>query len=116
MSKHNDLIETYNIIFEMYSRGIEFENVNIHKSRSQNYEIDKEAKKLIPPFSIIEGIGDIAAQSATSARKEKPFESITDFKNRSKFPKKILQKLEEYNIFANEEKDKIVTQQLSLFE
>ncbi len=116
LKKHNDLLETYNIILEMYSRGFEFENVNIHKSRSENYEINWETGKLIPPFSVLDGIGSLVAKNATQQREQKPFESIIDFKNRSSFPSKIINRMIELGIFKDEEKHKTTTQQLSLFD
>ncbi len=116
LKKHTDLLETYNIIFEMYSRGFEFENVNIHKSRSANYVINRETGNLIPPFSVIDSVGSIVAQSATNERRKKAYESVADFKNRSGLPRKVLESLEELKVFENEDSEKTTTQQLSLFE
>ncbi len=114
--KDEDLLDTYMIIFEMYSRGIEFENVNIHISRSANYEINRETGNIVPPFSILGGVGQLVAQAATDERKKRPFESVTDFKNRSGMPKKTFELLEELGVFDNEQSVKETTQQLSLFD
>ncbi len=112
-----DLIDTYLIIFEMYSRGIQFENIDINKSRSANYEINRETGKLIPPFSSISGVGELVAKSATDARREKKYISVSDFKQRSKLPKKVLDSLEELGVFDSvDDNTKEVTQQLSLFD
>lgn len=114
--KDEDLIDTYLIIFEMYSRGIEFENVNIHKSRTVNYEINRDTGNLVPPFSIIPGVGSLVSKSATENRRKKPFESISDFKQRSGLPKKVIESLEKLDVFKNEKGIEETTQQLSLFE
>ncbi len=115
-AKDNSLIDTYNIIFEMYSRGFEFENINIHKSRSSNFVINKETGKLIPPFSIVEGVGSTVAQVVTRERDKREYQSSIDFKNRSGLPGKILEKFEDIGVFNLEDKEKTTTQQLSLFE
>ncbi len=113
--KDNDLIETYQIIFEMYSRGFEFENVNIHKSRSENFEINRETGNLIPPFSILDSVGELVAKGATEKRRQRPYESVADFKNRSGLPKKVFDNMEALGIFKDEESKKTTTQQLELF-
>ncbi|BDU67697.1 MAG: DNA polymerase III PolC-type [Candidatus Tyloplasma litorale] len=114
--KDDDLLDTYNIIFEMYSRGIEFDNINIHKSGSLNYNIDKENNKIIPPFSILEGVGESVAKSLTKARNEKSFDSIEDFKRRCNLPKKVIKLLEQMDVFETETSSIKFTKQLSLFE
>ncbi len=114
--KDMDLLDTYLIIFEMYSRGIEFENINIHKSRSINYEVNRESGTLIPPFSIVEGVGSTVAQNVTDQRRIKPYASASDFKNRSGIAKKTLEAFEALNVFSDEKEEKEMTQQLSLFD
>lgn len=114
--KDDDLVDTYNIVFEMYSRGIEFSNIDVNKSGSINYIVDKENNKLIPPFSILEGIGTTVAKGATKKRKEKEYTSQTDFKLRSGFPSKTVNVLVELGIFKELNKDEVVLEQLSLFE
>ncbi len=114
--KDDDTLDTYLIIFEMYSRGIEFENINIHKSRSANYEINRDTGNIIPPFSILGGVGPSVAQSATAERKKKPYESGDDFKRRAGLPKKVIEALESIGVFEDEKSTKETTQQLSLFD
>ncbi len=114
--KDMDMLDTYLIIFEMYSRGIEFENISIHKSRSINYVVNKEKGTLIPPFSIVEGVGGTVAQNVTEQRKARPYTSEDDFKARSGIAKKTMESFDALGVFANEEKEKETTQQLSLFD
>ncbi len=114
--KDDDTLDTYLIIFEMYSRGIEFENINIHLSRSANYEINRSTGNIIPPFSILGGVGPSVAQSATEERRKKPFESGDDFKRRAGLPKKVIEALENIGVFEDEKSTKETTQQLSLFD
>ncbi len=114
--KDDDLLDTYLIIFEMYSRGIKFENINIHKSRSANYVINKEDKTIIPPFSVLPGVGELVARSATINREQRAYETVEDFKSRSGLPKKVIESLEEFNVFKGEKTEQENTQQLSLFD
>lgn len=114
--KDEDLLETYNVIFEMYSRGIEFSNIDINKSRSENYMVDSENKKIIPPFTILEGVGTSAAKNTIENRKIKTYESVNDFKKRSKLPKKVIELLEVIGVFNGIPKDINSTEQLSLFD
>lgn len=114
--KHDDMIDTYNIIFEMYSRGIEFSNISIEMSGSTNYKVDYEKNKIIPPFSIMEGVGSTVAKQTTIKRKEKPFDSIEDFKKRSNLPKKVIEIMEKIGVFKDIPKSINFTEQLSLFE
>ncbi len=116
LKKHDDLLETYNIILEMYSRGIEFSNIDINKSRSMNYVSDKENNKIIPPFSILEGVGGIAAENVTKTRRDKIYISEEDFIRRSGLPKKVIIKMKELNIFDNIKSEVDDNQQLSLFD
>ncbi len=114
--RDEDMIDTYLIIFEMYSRGFKFENINIHKSRSENYEVNHENKSLIPPFSILAGVGAAVAKTTTEKRKSSPFKTVEDFKSRCGLPKKVIETLEALGVFEGISTSKEVTQQLSLFE
>ncbi|NQX83339.1 MAG: PolC-type DNA polymerase III, partial [Mycoplasmataceae bacterium] len=114
--KHDDFIDTYNIIFEMYSRGIEFVNIDINKSGSINYIIDYENNKIIPPFSIMEGVGISVSKTTTTNRKKNNFISILDFKKRSGLPPKVIDALEKNGVFDKVVKYKKSINQLSLFE
>ncbi len=114
--KEKDLMETYNIIFEMYSRGIKFTNVDIHRSRSSLYSVDRETNSIIPPFVILEGVGEAVAENVTKARKERDFQSVADFKNRCGIPGTILKKFDELGIFKDVQSNISNNEQLSLFE
>ncbi len=114
--KDEDLLDTYMIVFEMYSRGIKFKNIDIQRSRSGNFEIDKETNSLIPPFSILPGVGKAVAETTTDNRRKKPFTTKEDFINRCGLPKKIIELLSDLKVFDNVLTEKETTQQLSLFE
>ncbi len=116
VKKDDDLLETYNIILEMYSRGIEFSNIDINKSRSANFIIDKDNNKIIPPFSVLDSIGVSVAENATNVRREKKYESQADFERRVTFPKKVIAKMEELKVFDGLDKINKSNLQLSLFD
>ena len=113
--KDDDLLETYNIILEMYSRGIKFTNLDVKKSRSKNYSVDIENDSIIPPFSVLEGVGILVAEKLTIRRREKEFTLLNDFKKRSGLPKKVIKKLMDMGVFDDFDDGEDITKQLSLF-
>jgi DNA polymerase-3 subunit alpha (Gram-positive type) len=107
--KEEDLIPTYELALEMLARGYSFTNIDLQKSDAFNYKI--EGKTLIPPFKVIDGMGELAAQSIVDARKAKPFTSKLDLIQRTKITKTILATLNNMGVTSNLDEDN----QLSLF-
>jgi DNA polymerase-3 subunit alpha (Gram-positive type) len=66
----------------MYARGFGFKNIDLTKSEATRFIID--GKNLIPPFSILDGMGTIVAESIITARALAPFSSKEDLRNRTK--------------------------------
>jgi DNA polymerase-3 subunit alpha (Gram-positive type) len=113
--KDDDLLETYNIIFEMYSRGIEFETIDINKSLSTDYRVNKENNTLIPPFSIIEKVGESVAEKCIQVRNNGEFVSIRDFEIRSSIPKQAIATIKALGGTRNLPEDINSSEQLNLF-
>ena len=82
------------IALEMVKRGFKFHNIDIEKSDSRNFVITEDEKGLILPFVTLEGLGLKVAQSVVRARKEGPFKSKDDLKERTSLTKTSLTKLE----------------------
>ncbi len=111
-NKEEEIEETLRLALEMAERGYTFANIDIERSDATKFKIDREKKQLIPPFKVVDGLGDTVAQSIIDARNEKPFISKDDFSKRSKISStnvKVLEKLGALDKLSD-------TNQISLFD
>lgn len=110
--KEEEIEKTLQLALEMCERGYKFSNIDIERSDAVNFVVDKENKALIPPFKVLDGLGENGANEIIRARNERPFESQEDLKNRAKITEKNLKKLRELHVLDHlREND-----QLSLFD
>jgi DNA polymerase III subunit alpha, Gram-positive type len=109
--KEADIEHTLMMTLEMVERGYHIENINLYKSDATNFIVDKEKNALIPPFIVIDGIGENAAISIVKAREEAPFISRDDLLSRTKLSITNLNDLSQLKVL--EELDG--AQQISLF-
>lgn len=93
--------ETYIIVLELYSRGFQISKLSLEKSLGNEWKIDYEAKQLIPPFSILEGIGQSAVEKLIEARGREKFKTLEDFKFRSGLNKTLIAKFIELGLTDN---------------
>ena len=82
--KDKELIKTLAIAIEMGERGFTFGNIDLYRSEAATFVVDHEKKQLIPPFIVIDGLGEAAANTVIEARNEKPFTSQEDLLRRTK--------------------------------
>ena len=82
--KDKELIKTLAIAIEMEERGYTFGNVDLNRSMATDFVVDHEKNQLIPPFIVLDGLGDAAAKTVIEARNEKPFTSQEDLLRRTK--------------------------------
>ena len=82
--KDKELIKTLAIAIEMEERGYTFANIDLYRSQSIDFVVDHEKRQLIPPFTVLDGLGEAAADTVIEARKEKPFTSQEDLLRRTK--------------------------------
>jgi len=106
------IIDTLEMALEMSERGYKFSNIDINKSNAKEFVIDEEHKSLIPPFIVLDGLGDAAAEGIIKARKIKEFSSIEDFKDRAPVSKAQVDKLTKMGVFTDVREN----EQLSLFD
>ncbi len=106
--KEIGVLSTLEIFIEMLARGLEFEPISLSKSHSFNWRVDKETKKLIPPFIIVDGLGNIAAQKLYENNIETPYVSKSDFKDRSGVNKTQYQFFDEFGILYDLDEDEEV--------
>lgn len=82
-NKEKDILDSLNIALEASARGIKIGNIDLYKSHSRNFIVSDD-NTLIPPFRVLEGLGDTIADKIVEERDKAPFLSIEDFKKRGK--------------------------------
>jgi DNA polymerase-3 subunit alpha (Gram-positive type) len=93
----------------MYARGFEIANVSLERSLADQFKVD--GNTLIPPFTVINGLGAEVANSIINEREIGPFTSKKNLSDRTKVNKKILKLLTDLNVLIGLDED----EQLSLF-
>ena len=95
---------------EMYARGIKIEPVDIYKSSASEFEVVGE-KRLRPPMTALQGVGENAANNIRAEREKGEFISKEDLRKRTKISKTVVETLDAHGALGNmSEKN-----QLSLF-
>ena len=95
--KEQDLLVILEVVYEMNRRGIKLLNVDIYKSDATKFTIEKDG--LRPPFSAVAGVGVTAAEGIGAADRSIPFNSIEDFRARTKANSGVVDKLRELGCF-----------------
>ncbi len=110
--KEEDIFNTIEVCYEMASRGLRMTNINLNKSLATEFRVDPDNDKLIiPPFKVLDGLGDNVAESIVKAREEMEFISKEDLMSRTQLSNTLCKKFEDLGVL-NELAD---TNQLSLF-
>ncbi|MCR5348517.1 MAG: PolC-type DNA polymerase III [Bacilli bacterium] len=107
-TKETDQYKTLLVAVEMLQRGYKFLPLDLYRSDAKMFLVDHERGALIPPFSVIDGLGLSAAQSICEAREEvgydgkkRPFISKQDLLDRaSKLSSAHLKKLDELGVLS----------------
>jgi DNA polymerase-3 subunit alpha (Gram-positive type) len=81
--KEENIEKTLQIALEMVERGYKFENIDLYRSDATEFVVDHETQCLIPPFHVVDGLGDAAAESIVEARKAGKFLSKEDLLKRA---------------------------------
>ena len=110
--KETEQIKTLSMALEMVQRGYTFENIDIDRSDSVNFVVDKENNALIPPFITIDGLGANNAQTVVEARKDGPFHSKEELLRRTKLTSTNVEDLSRMGVLDGLDE----TDQLSLFD
>ena len=92
--KDDSLIPILEICIEMYSRGYNFEKVDLYRSHATNF-LQTEGG-ILPPLNSLPGIADNAAKAIMDAREGGEFKTIADLRARSGIGRSICDVLEEY--------------------
>jgi DNA polymerase-3 subunit alpha (Gram-positive type) len=103
-----DILIALRLCQEMYARGFEFLPMDLYQSDSRYFKIVDG--KLLPPFNVISGMGDKAAEQLQIAASQGKFLSQDEIRDRGKVSQTILDKMVELGIV----KDLPKSNQLSL--
>ncbi|CAC13848.1 DNA POLYMERASE III, ALPHA CHAIN POLC-TYPE (POLIII) [Mycoplasmopsis pulmonis] len=98
-TKEKNTLPTLYIANEMKARGFNIQNINLKISLANDWIIDKNSKSLIPPFNVIDGLGETLAQKIVDSRNEKEFLSVEDFINRTGINSTLVEKFKSMGIF-----------------
>ena len=96
----------------MVSRGYRLTNIDINRSLATEFLVNPENNhEIIPPFKVLDGLGDNVAISIVNARNERPFISKEDLMNRTQLSNTLVKKLSDLGILNDLDE----TNQISLF-
>ncbi len=87
------------LVEEMYERGIEFLPIDIFKVKSRDFQVIGD--KIMPSLTSIDGMGEKAADQIVEAAKDGPFLSKDDFRQRTKCPQTVIDKMSEMGLLGD---------------
>ena len=94
-NKEKSLFDTLEACEELYARGYRISNVDLYKSLSTEFRSDPDdVKTIIPPFTVIDGLGANVARSIETARSEAEFLSKEDLEKRTQLSGTLIKKLD----------------------
>ncbi|HPZ52865.1 MAG TPA: PolC-type DNA polymerase III, partial [Clostridia bacterium] len=108
--KEEDQKTVYELVLEMYARGIDFLPIDLYKSDATRFL--PEGNAIRPPLCSLSGLGQSAGESIVRARDEGEFLSVEDLKIRSGVNKNVIEVLRQEGCLDNLPE----TNQLSLFD
>ncbi len=95
-NKEKSLVDTLEVCEELYARGYRIANVDLYKSKATRFSVEPEdPHTIIPPFNVVDGLGDNVARSIEEARGEAGFLSKEDILRRTQLSGTLLKKLEQ---------------------
>ncbi|AKX33936.1 DNA polymerase III subunit alpha (PolC) [Spiroplasma litorale] len=109
-AKESGLLPIYEVILEMFSRGINFKNIDFNISNATTFKIvidEEENKKYIyPSFNVIDSLGETVANSIVNARNDRQIVTLEDLKRRTQVTQtqiEIFKKLNILNSLRNDD-------------
>lgn len=111
-SKEQSLIDTFEVTLELLARGYKISPIDLYLSDATEFILDpRDDKAILPPFNVVDGLGDTVAQTVVEARKEIEFLSKQDLMSRTALSTSLVKKLDDLGVT----RDLPETNQLSLF-
>ena len=101
--KEQDTLRDMKIVQEFYARGFEFLKIDLYQSDAIKFQVVEG--KLLPPFSVIEGMGGIAAEALavvahTETERGEKFLSKDDIRQKAKVSQTVLDTLAELGLLG----------------
>ncbi len=110
--KEKNLIDTLEVTLELQSRGFKISQIDLDLSEADEYRLDpRDNKAIIPPFTVVDGLGVNVAKQIVSAREERPFISKKDLMSRGGISSTTVKKFDELGVTTHLQE----TNQMSLF-
>ena len=97
-NKEAEQLKTLNIALEMVQRGFKFANIDLYRSDATKFVVDRERKSLIPPFDVLDNLGENNAVTVIEARQSGEFYSIEDLQRRTKLSQKNIDDLRDLGV------------------
>ena len=108
--KEKDVLKDMKVVQEFYARGFEFSRIDLYRSDAIKFQIDEG--RLLPPFSVIGGMGGVAAEALAAAAGDGPFISKDDIRQRAKVSNSVLDEMGDLGLLG----DLPESNQLSIFD
>lgn len=98
-NKEREVFTTLEVALEMCLRGYRFSNLSLVHSQATLFIKDpNDALALIPPFIVLEGLGENVGRSIVDARNQLSFLSKEDLQNRTQLNYNHIKRLDELNV------------------
>ncbi len=99
--KDAEILKSLIAASEMLERGYHFSNIDLYHSDATDFVVDEENKALIPPFCVLDNLGESAALTVVEARKKGEFISIEDLNERTKLSERNIDDLKKLGALDN---------------
>lgn len=97
--KEKDIFDTLEVCYEMVSRGYRMLNIDLYKSLATEFRVNPDNNhEIIPPFKVLDGLGDNVAESIVAAREERDFLSKEDLAERTQLSNTLIRKLDDLGV------------------
>ena len=111
-NKEKELVISLEVSLEMCLRGYRFSNIDINRSHATLFTKDpSDPLTLIPPFIVLEGLGENVGRSIMEARSQASFLSKEDLQSRTQLNFNHIKRLDELKVLKGLQE----TNQASLF-
>jgi DNA polymerase III subunit alpha, Gram-positive type len=98
-NKERELITSLEVALEMCLRGYRFSNIDINNSHATLFIKDpNDPQALIPPFVVLEGLGENVGKSIMEAREHAPFLSKEDLQSRTQLNYNHIKRLDDMRV------------------
>ena len=108
-AKDKNLLTVLEVVNEMYSRGYNFEKVDLYRSDSDKFLNGENG--IVPPLKSLQGVGETAARKIVEERSKGKFLSIEDLVYKTRVSKTVVEALKNHGCLDN----MYESNQLSLF-